>query len=84
MKELHLVYGDIEKIYVYFEGEKGGVQRNQHRWREEDLIQELRKTLNFKRKSVLYLNFVHREIIEKIHKLVKNTKISLSDKLQTN
>ncbi len=84
MKEIHLVYNPLQKNYIFYEGKKDGIQRNRNEWPEENLIDGLKNTLDFDRKTILYLKAIPGNMAREIWKLLKGTKISLDKKLESN
>lgn len=81
-----LWYNHLGKRYIFFEGKKDGPQRNRVEWVTEEVVSQIKKTIDLKRKSVLYLIDVNREVYGKIKKVFDGSKVTLNleNRLQTN
>jgi hypothetical protein len=78
MKELWLVYNPLQGKYVYYEGKQDSHQQNRHEWSTvEEMLSGLRDSVNFDRKSFLHLTAISGDVYGEIHRLLKDTKISL-------
>ena len=78
MKNFYLVNAKYINKYIF--AESPDLTKFRKELESENLIEELRKILNFKRKSVLYVKDIPSEIKDKLKFFLKESKIEVKIK----
>lgn len=78
MKELYLIYNNFAKEYYLDFGKKESQRNYLGKITEEEVLDELKKRVNVKRKSILYLRKeISVGLTEKVQNSFKHTKINV-------